>query len=218
MSKNHTKGDNTKEKIYEEAFKLFMSKPYELVTVRDIEKVIGKTRGAIFYHVKDKHDLFQKVIENYFLKHQNIYEVLGKDILEKDMTFLDFIDIYISMEGERLSNLYAFLGVDENNADKKVFAKTNCSYLGLLFNTGYYLDDYNEKMEENYRMDKNTWSFFIQKAIERGEVKPNTNVKLFGEIFSSIYLGKAFVDAFSTGVDAQGAKQLFIELYNKIKV
>jgi len=212
------KGDETKEKIYEEAFKLFMSKPYELVTVSDIEKVIGKTRGAIFYHVKDKHELFEKVIEKYFLKSQNIYEEIGEDIFKKDITLLEFIDIFTSAIEKRFNNLYAFIGIDKANTKKSLLAKANCSYLTLLTNTGYYLDSYNEKMDNIFIMTKNTWSFFIQKAIEKGEVKPNTNVKLFGEIFTSIYTGKSFYDAFSNGVDEKAIKELLIEVYNKIKV
>lgn len=215
---NHIKGEQTKEKIYEEAFKLFVSKPYELVTVRYMEKVVGVTRGAIFYHIKDKHELFKEVIEKYFLKHQNPYESIGYDILDKDITLLEYIDIYISRQEARINKLYAFAGIDKNTADKKVISKTDSFYLGLLLSTGYYLDDYNEKMYENYRMDKNTWSFFIQKGIEKGEIKPNTNVRLYGEMFTSIHLGKAFIDSYEKGVDLKETKGLFMEIYNKIKV
>jgi hypothetical protein len=217
-NKNRIKGNATREKIYEEAFRLFLTMPYELVTVREIEKGLDVTRGAIFHHMKDKRELFKEVIEKYFIKSQNLYEVLGEGFLEKDITLLEFIDIYTSIQEKRINELFVFAGIDKNNADKKVISKMECSYLGLLFNTGYYIDNYNEKMENNYRMDKNTWSFFIQKAIEKGEVKPNTNVKLYGEIFTSIHLGKAFTDAFGNGINLKETKDLFMEIYNKIKV
>jgi ribosomal protein S24E len=213
----NARGNKTKEKIYEEAFRLFISKPYELVTIQDIERVTGKTRGAIFHHVKDKHELFEKVIEKYFLKNQNLYESIGHDILEKDITLLEFIDLYTSIQEERISKLAVFAGIDRESANKKVSSKMESFYLGLLFNTGHYIDDYNEKMDDNFRMDKNTWSFFIQKAIEKGEVKPNTNVRLFGEIFTSIYLGKAISDSFGKGVSIKEIKELFMEIYNRIK-
>jgi hypothetical protein len=55
------KGKDTEDKIYREAYKLFVSKPYELVTVRDLEHAINMTRGAIFHYVKDKEQLFREV-------------------------------------------------------------------------------------------------------------------------------------------------------------
>ena len=209
------KGDKTKEKIYEEAFKLFMSRPYELVTVNEIEKVIGKTRGAIFYHVKDKHELFEKVIDKYFVKSQNIYESIGEDILEKDVTLLEFIDIYCSAIEKKINDLYDFAGINKN--DRNLIAKADRSYLSLVLNTGFYLDGYNEKMESNFRTDANTWGFFIQKAIERGEIKPNTDVRLFGDLFTSIYLGKAYHGSLSKGMDTKDLKDLYLEIYNRIK-
>ncbi len=214
-NKNRAKGNATKERIYEEAFRLFMNMPYELVTVREIEKGLDVTRGAIFHHVKDKHELFEAVIDKYFLKSQNIYEIIGDDILDKDLTLLEFINVYVSAIEKKINNLYAFAGV--NTADNKLTAKSDRFYLSLLLNIGYYLDGYDEKMDNIFRMDTNTWSFYIQKAIERGEVKPNTNVKLFGEIFTSIYLGKGFLGSLSNGIDMKSTKELFMEIYNKIK-
>ncbi len=215
--KNHVKGMETKERIYREAFKLFMRMPYELVTVREIEKEIDVTRGSIFYHLKDKRDLFEQVIERYFIKSQNLYERIGEDILEKDITFLEFIDIYITALQKKFDTLYDLAQLNRSTMTLKERSKMESFYLGFILNTGYYLDDYNEKMDANFRIDKNTWSFFIQKAIDRGEIKPNTNAKLFGELFTSIYLGKAFHDSLGKGISVKEIKELFIEIYNKIK-
>ena len=212
-------GNNTtEEKIYQAAFRLFMSRPYELVTISDIEKAIGMTRGAIFYYVKDKHELFERVIERYFVTSQNLYNSIGEDILYKDITLLEFINIYIAALAKKIDTLYAFVGIDKSKADKNTIQQANCSYLALAFNIGYHLNSsYYERIDSLFRIDKNTWSFFIQKAIERGEVKPNTNVSLFGEIFTSIYLGTSFHDAFANGVDVQKMKLLFMEIYDRIK-
>ncbi len=123
------------------------------------------------------------------------------------------------MQEERINRLYAFSEIDKNTADKKIIAKMETSYLGLLFNAGYYFGDcYYEIMENNYRTEKDTWSFMIRKAIENGEIKPNTDVKLFGKIFTSIYSGQRFIDSFGKGIDSKEIKELFMEIYNKIKI
>jgi AcrR family transcriptional regulator len=44
----------TRENILREAFRLLLTENFEKVTIRDIERVTDRTRGAIFYHFKDK--------------------------------------------------------------------------------------------------------------------------------------------------------------------
>ena len=69
-----------------------------------------------------------------------------------------------------------------------------------------------------FSIEKNTWSFFIQKGIEKGEIKPNTDVNLFSELFMCIYLGKALKDSFKNGISITELRDLFLGIYNKIKV
>ncbi len=239
-TKQTQKSIATKEEIYDEAIKLFMSKPYDLVTIEEIEANADKTKGASFYHIKDKHELFEQVMDKYFVRAYNIYEILGEDILDKDIsitkridtdkivnsedilkkdiTLLDFINKYTSVQGERINSWYVYYGQNKDTIDKKIVAKMETAYLGLLFYAGFYLgDDYIDKMGNNFRVTKETWSFFIQKAIEKGEVKPNVNAKLYGEIFTSIWLGQAASKAFEDGVDFKKIRELFMEVYDKIK-
>jgi hypothetical protein len=60
-------------------------------------------------------------------------------------------------------------------------------------------------------------SYFIQKAIEKGEVKPNTDTKLFGELFTYTYLRMALNDALKERIKTKHLKELLLELYDKIK-
>ena len=62
MNKN-----NRKEYLYAVAFKLFLTKRYEAVSISDIEKESGMTRGAITYYGKDKLGLFYDVISCFIL-------------------------------------------------------------------------------------------------------------------------------------------------------
>lgn len=57
---------NSRDLILKEAFKLFLQKNVEKVTVPDLEKATGIQRGAIFYHFKDKETLFIEAIEHFF--------------------------------------------------------------------------------------------------------------------------------------------------------
>lgn len=50
--------ENSRELILKEAFKLFLQKNVEKVTVPELERVTKLQRGAIFYHFKDKEAIY----------------------------------------------------------------------------------------------------------------------------------------------------------------
>ncbi|MBD5200679.1 MAG: TetR/AcrR family transcriptional regulator, partial [Bacteroidales bacterium] len=58
--------NNRQDRLFNAAFKLFLLHQYKGVTLTDIEKETGMTRGAIFYHAKNKEDLYRKVVKRYW--------------------------------------------------------------------------------------------------------------------------------------------------------
>ena len=52
------------EQLYHEAFKLFLSKPFEAVSIADIEEASGMTRGAITYDAKEKIGFLYSVVKH----------------------------------------------------------------------------------------------------------------------------------------------------------
>ena len=77
--KKTKRGKNSRDLILKEAFKLFLQKNVEKVTVPDLEKATGVQRGSIFYHFKDKEALFVEVIDQYFFSELNIFYPLNPD-------------------------------------------------------------------------------------------------------------------------------------------
>lgn len=71
--------ENSRELILKEAFKLFLQKNVEKVTVPELERVTKLQRGAIFYHFKDKSAIFEEVIERYFFSSLNIFHPVNPD-------------------------------------------------------------------------------------------------------------------------------------------
>lgn len=71
--------ENSRELILKEAFKLFLQKNVEKVTVPELERVTKLQRGAIFYHFKDKSAIFEEVIERYFFSSLNIFYPVNPD-------------------------------------------------------------------------------------------------------------------------------------------
>ncbi|OIJ14059.1 hypothetical protein BKP35_07605 [Anaerobacillus arseniciselenatis] len=58
----------TKEMIIKEARSQFEKTDFQTVSMRNIAKNLGCSHGAIYYHFKNKADLFYTIIEQYFSK------------------------------------------------------------------------------------------------------------------------------------------------------
>ena len=74
--------DNTKEFITDEAFKLFLNHSYEAVSISDISKAIGFTKGALYHHFKNKEELFKSVVDKYLFIPEVVTDVESISLME----------------------------------------------------------------------------------------------------------------------------------------
>lgn len=58
-----SKGKNTRSRIIEVAYRLFLDKGYSATSMRDIVAVSGITMGGIYTHFQSKEDIFAAVLE-----------------------------------------------------------------------------------------------------------------------------------------------------------
>jgi len=91
---------NVKEKILETALEIYTSKPPQMVTVDEIAKAAGVSKGLIFYHFKDKDNLEKEVASL-------IFKRLIDDSMDKTKTAEDLIDLCVSNFTE-LPHLFNF--------------------------------------------------------------------------------------------------------------
>ena len=109
MNKN-----NRKEQLYHEAFKLFLSKPFEAVSIADIENASGMTRGAITYYAKDKLGLFYSVVKYYLVDTQNLKQKITQTEFD---SLKDFIEAYVNGCQETM-NRFNDVGKNVQNASR----------------------------------------------------------------------------------------------------
>lgn len=78
MRKTKEEAEKTRSKILKSALKVFLSKGYSRTTLSDIGENAGYTRGAVYWHFKDKSELLERLIlkfhNRFFLKQQLILE------------------------------------------------------------------------------------------------------------------------------------------------
>lgn len=62
MRKTKEESEATKEKIIEGALYIFLEKGFSQTSIEDIVKPLNLTRGAFYWHFKDKDDVFKSII------------------------------------------------------------------------------------------------------------------------------------------------------------
>lgn len=195
---------NTRKKILNGAFKLFLQKNYEKVTVADIEKSIQMTRGAIFYHNRNKEELFIDVINTFILKElglSNFYEP------ECNCRLKDFIDQYINYIHETMIAQQR-LGIGNFH---------RC-YISLIFQALQYYPGFDDLMTQKYQKENEIWYNVVLRAFNNKEIKQDLIVENIVKQFRYLYSGLYYENSFKYGLDITALKQLYYTLYEQIKL
>lgn len=199
------KDTRTLDKILWECFKLFLHKGYKEVTIPDIENAIGMTRGAVFYYVKDKNELFKAVIDRFVLEKQDVKNKIKHD---KDSRLLQFIIDYVESIN-RTRNSFQPLP----DTDHYLF-----SYLNLISSALSYYDGFKEKAAHILEQDVLLWEKIIERAKVTKEIKNNVNVSLSAKKFQRLFYGQSFLNGIVADFNSSELLEMYIDEYNLIKM
>ena len=194
----------TYNKILWECFKLFMQKSYKEVTIPDIENAIGMTRGAVFYYLKDKKELFKAVVDRYILEKQNINNKMKQEVVSG---LLRFIIKYIEGIAATQQSFHPL-----PNEEKMLF-----SFMNLVNSALIYYDGFKEEAIKMLRLETTLWEKVIRAAVETGEVKENTNVVVMAKTFQNLFYGYSYVSGIKSDFDSTELMEMYINVYNLIK-
>lgn len=193
----------TKERIIEEAFKLFLNHNYEKVSISDLEQAVGKTRGAIFYFFKNKEEIFNEVIDIYIIKAQKPSEKFNVDA---NISLEQFIYQYINGINTTMSKM---LSLSVVNIYK--------GYFSLYMQASRIYPNFVELMTQNSVEEINLWEKVINRAIQTKEIK-EVNTRHYATLFRSCFLGLAFDRCLSYGLNTEELLVLYQNIYNPIKL
>ena len=192
----------TKERIIEEAFKLFLNHNYEKVSISDLEQAVGKTRGAIFYFFKNKEELFNEVIDTYIIKTQ---KPSRKFVVDDNISLEQFIYQYINGINTTMSKM---LSLSVVNIYK--------GYFSLYTQASRIYPNFAEIMTQNSVDEIKLWEKVINRAIQSKEIK-EINTKHYATLFRSCFLGLAFDRCLSYGLNTEELLAVYQNIYNQIK-
>lgn len=83
----------TKERIIETALRLFSERGYGAVSVRDIAAAVGIRESSLYYHFKNKQDIFETIVSCCFGKAEAYFRA-------RDLPFAEGDDISMYQEAE----------------------------------------------------------------------------------------------------------------------
>lgn len=201
------KGSETKRLIREAAYKQFLTKDYNTVPLKEIEKSLNLSRGCMSYHYPSKQELFIDVID-YYVFHKQDTKNKFKDI--PSCSLLEFIDYYIKRVEETMNAMKIYLIKEE---------KTNIThaYLSLILQAEHFYPGFNEAFTKIADMEIKLWEKIFIKSIETKEIKQNINPSVLALTFRILLFGKCYQDALVNGLRIEELKTVLYHQYELIK-
>lgn len=201
------KGSETKRLIREAAYKQFLTKDYNTVPLKEIEKSLNLSRGCMSYHYPSKQELFIDVIDFYIFHKQDAKNKF-KDISHTSL--LEFIDYYIKKVEETMNAMRIYL------IEKEKINITR-AYLNLILQAEYFYPGFNEAFNEITNKEIKLWERIFVKAVETKEIRSDVNPSTLALTFRILLFGKCFQDALVNGLRIEELKVVLYNQYELIK-
>ena len=200
--KSHKRG------LFRVAFKMFILKSFDGVSIPDIEKATGFTRGTIFHYADTKLDLFRQVVEYYVLERQDIERKIQ---VADDCTLRQFIDTYVKGVEQTMETLHEIIGMDVPMRD--------CSraYLNMASQVSVLLPGVHKAFLNAMAKEERLWIEVIGRGVESGELCSDVQPAILAKIMMSLFYGRAFQDSLINGMDPKLLKEEMLAVYEMVK-
>lgn len=196
------KGERSRKKILDEAFRLFATKPYEQVSFSVMEKEIGISRGSMVYYFKNKEGLFKEVLNAYIFDMSSVHAVPDSYRLSLRSFYTYYIELL-----KRERSKFASIGIV--NLNEALF-RIESSALS-------YFENFKEVTQIWYEDQLKVWQSVIEHAIEVGEIKTTLKPYILRYMFSDCYIGRCFLGVFTKqGCDIDLLAEIFNSIYTTL--
>ncbi len=191
----------TKEIIIDHAYQLFLSKSYEAVSIQDITKSVGLTKGALYHHFLNKEDLFKAVIDKYL-------KLVGLIQVRQDITLKEYVRVII----EYVSRIVKTISIDG-----QPFIPVK--YLSLLIDALRHYPGYMDEQRHFYTLGIDNLKTILDRAVKKGEIRGDIDTSLAALNITSIAIGVAasLFREHSPSDTIQLFRSQMIELYKILK-
>ncbi len=177
---------DTKEKILESAFVLFLKKNYNGVSMSDLQTCTRLSRGAIYHHFKSKEEILCQVIDLYFFPALKTMSVSNIGDFEKPLKEA----IQLTIE-KRTSFIDKLQQINSENLDDFHFFK-------LAFQADEFYPNFKEKIGELKKKEEDIWRQILELAVQKQEIRENINIDNITQLLMIIPEGLGVNSSFSS--------------------
>ena len=198
--------ENKKEELFARTFTLLLTNNIGDLTLEDVEKATGFTRGAIFYYAKNKLDFFRQVIISQVLEKQDIHRKVN---YTEGMSLKDFIQAYL--EGIVHTRTYYMDSVSSSLPENPTHA-----YLLLILQIKRYYPDMGERYHTIMQDEIALWKKVLTNAAASGEITVQQDLDTVAATFQSIFYGYAFHASIDKAFDPSALKAQMTGFYQSL--
>ena len=195
--------ENKKEELFARSFTLLLNNNIGDLTLEEVEKATGFTRGAIFYYAKNKLDFFRQVIISQVLEKQDIHRKVN---YTEGMSLKDFIQAYL--EGIVHTRTYYMDSVSSSLPENPTHA-----YLLLILQIKRYYPDLGERYHTIMQDEIALWKKVLTDAAASGEITVQQDLDTVAATFQSIFYGYAFHASIGKAFDPTALKAQMMGYY-----
>jgi len=162
---------DTRTHILMVSLKLFLQKNFKEVTMKEIVKETGLSKGAFYHYFESKEKLFFEIIDYFF-----------SAILEYDFNLLpsDSLHRFYHANAEQLNTIrFQFLINDHGEAEDFI----NINFFALLFDAFKLFPEFRSRMEAYHLKEMKAWTRVIQSARASGEIQSPLTDDQIAQIF-----------------------------------
>jgi TetR/AcrR family transcriptional regulator, transcriptional repressor for nem operon len=153
------------------SLRLFLQKNFKEVTMKEIVRETGLSKGAFYHYFESKEQLFYEIIDFFFAA-----------ILEFDFTKLpgDSLRHFYHQYADQI-NTQRFQFLAGDNGEREDFITLN--FFALLFDAFKLFPEFRSKMELYHKKEMKAWTTAIQNARSSGEITSPLTDEQIAQIF-----------------------------------
>lgn len=191
---------NTKNAILENSLTLFFEKGFNNVTMNDILKTTGLSKGGFYHHFESKEALFSELADTLLL---SVVEIPYEDFSKQSLYsfYLDYIK-YVS-----------------GNDLKSSFSLNSMNFATLIYDAIRLIPGFDERLSTIRQSEEKHWQTVVKTAKDKGEITSEMSDEMISRLFISSSKGIHYdhtMDKETHDIKAQ-LINLWAELYNNLK-
>ena len=190
-----------KEQIIYKALELYLLHGYENVSITDLQSALDMGRGTMYYHFKNKDEIYVEIVNRFFLRPKQEMLRLKDDIRVPEMI-------------EALLRYFRFL---EDSLMELENRNINTSNVIMLLYTAYHrFPDLYRRAYRLYATEQSLWQRALRNSMIAGEVRRDIPLQETAALFTQIKDG---YDAGQSGkqMDFSMVRKQYQLLYDLIK-